>query len=118
MMRMNKKFGLYIRGELVNTYDDAIEAHKDAIFAQEESQVPYEVKEVKKQTKIDEFTFKLSENLIPSENNVLTNMIFKAKRRGATDLFDVTNDRTAEAYIYTNADVVRYINNNDWILTR
>lgn len=115
---MNKKYGLYCMGALVNTYDDAIEAHNDAIFAQEESGVPYEVKEVKEQTKIDEFTFKLSGNLIPSENNDLTNMIFKAKRRGNTDLFDVTNDMTDEAYIYTKKDVVRYINNNDWILTK
>ncbi|XBW80074.1 hypothetical protein ABRD05_16175 [Bacillus velezensis] len=40
---MNKKFGLYIRGELVKTYDDAVKAHKDAIFAQEVIGVPHEV---------------------------------------------------------------------------
>lgn len=40
---MNKKFGLCIRGELVKTYDDAVKAHKDAIFAQEEIGVPHEV---------------------------------------------------------------------------
>lgn len=45
-MKMNKKFGLYVMGSLVSTYDDAIEAHKDAVVAQEESGVPHEVKEL------------------------------------------------------------------------
>ncbi|WP_017697101.1 hypothetical protein [Bacillus subtilis] len=40
---MNAKFGLYVKGEHVKTYDDAIQAHKDAIFAQEEIGVPHEV---------------------------------------------------------------------------
>ncbi|MFG3444523.1 hypothetical protein ACGFZ1_07460 [Bacillus velezensis] len=43
---MNKKFGLYIRGELVKTYGDAIEAHNDAVYAQEEIGVPHEVREI------------------------------------------------------------------------
>ncbi|MEX5484206.1 hypothetical protein [Bacillus velezensis] len=38
MMKMNKKYG--------NTYDDAIEAHNDAVYAQEESGVPHEVREI------------------------------------------------------------------------
>ncbi|MCX2851454.1 hypothetical protein OQ471_05470 [Bacillus sp. KeR2] len=44
---MNKKYGLYCMGTLVNTYDDdAIEAHNDAVYAQEESGVPHEVREI------------------------------------------------------------------------
>ncbi|OBA04921.1 hypothetical protein A9D36_09765 [Bacillus subtilis] len=43
MMTMNAKFGLYVKGAHVKTYDDAIQAHKDAIFAQEEIGVPHEV---------------------------------------------------------------------------
>ncbi|MGX6580011.1 hypothetical protein ACWMNW_00785 [Bacillus velezensis] len=43
---MNKKHGLYCMGTLVGTYDDAIEAHKDAVYAQEESGVPHEVREI------------------------------------------------------------------------
>ncbi|CCG49843.1 hypothetical protein BANAU_1822 [Bacillus velezensis YAU B9601-Y2] len=46
MMKMNKKYGLYCMGTLVNTYDDAIEAHNDAVYAQEESGVPHEVREI------------------------------------------------------------------------
>lgn len=47
MANMNKKFGLYCMGTIVNTYDDAIEAHNDAVYAQEESGVPHEVREIK-----------------------------------------------------------------------
>lgn len=46
MIKMNKKYGLYCMGTLVNTYDDAIEAHNDAVYAQEESGVPHEVREI------------------------------------------------------------------------
>ncbi|MCY9290800.1 hypothetical protein MOF05_20840 [Bacillus haynesii] len=43
---MDEKYGLYCMGSLVNTYDNAIEAHEDAVVAQEESGVPHEVKEL------------------------------------------------------------------------
>ncbi|MCY8063943.1 hypothetical protein MOC76_16765 [Bacillus spizizenii] len=43
---MKMKYGLYCMGSLVNTYDDTIEAHNDAIYAQEESGVPHEVREI------------------------------------------------------------------------
>lgn len=43
---MNEKFGLYVMKQLVRTYDDAIEAHEDAVVAQKESGVPHEVKEL------------------------------------------------------------------------
>ncbi|TXF72828.1 hypothetical protein FUA19_06125 [Bacillus subtilis] len=43
---MKIKYGLYCMGTLVNIYDDAIEAHNDAMYAQEESGVPHEVREI------------------------------------------------------------------------
>lgn len=44
---MNKKYGLYLNNQLMNTYDDPREALSDAMFAQEESELFHEVREIK-----------------------------------------------------------------------
>lgn len=112
---MNKKYGLYCMGSLVNTYEDAIEAHNDAVFAQEESGVPHEVREIK-ETNLNHFKFKLSERLISKEEADFRKSVFEARRRGNSDLYDVTNNMCDEAFIYTKTDVDQYIKDNDWVL--
>ncbi|MCY8934453.1 hypothetical protein MOE21_17885 [Bacillus atrophaeus] len=113
---MNKKYGLYVRGLLVKTYDDAIEAHKDAIYCQSVTGMPHEVKEISEPTELDHFKFKFSDKLISKEITDFSQTVFEAKRRDNTDLFDVTNSMYDDAFIYTKTDVDKYIKDADWIL--
>lgn len=115
-MIMDKKYGLYCMGSLVNTYDDAIEAHNDAVFAQEESGVPHEVKEIKETMNLNHFKFKLSEKIQSNSDADFSRTVFEAKRRGNSDLYDVTNNMYDEVFIYIKTNVDKYIENGDWIL--
>ncbi len=82
---MNKKYGLYCMGTLVNTYEDAIEAHDDAVYAQEESGVPHEAREIDEVTDLNEFKFKLSEEAIA----VVSNTVYTAYNRQYSYLYKI-----------------------------
>ncbi|QHJ03720.1 hypothetical protein GNE05_10890 [Bacillus sp. AM1(2019)] len=109
---MNKKYGLYCMGTLVNTYDDAIEAHNDAVFAQEESGVPHEVREIEEVTDLNEFKFKLSEEAIA----VVSNTVYTARMNHNTEQFEITDSTTDSTLTYAKSDIDKYIKNNVLVL--
>ncbi|AQS44198.1 hypothetical protein C7M22_03571 [Bacillus velezensis] len=109
---MNKKHGLYCMGTLVNTYDDAIEAHNDAVYAQEESGVPHEVREIDEVADLNEFKFKLSEEAIA----VVSNTVYTARMNHNTEQFEITDTTTDSTLTYTKSDIDKYIKNNVLVL--
>ncbi|EWH19961.1 hypothetical protein M769_0123780 [Bacillus haynesii] len=62
------------------------------------------------------FKFKLSEKILSNSDADFSRTVFEAKRRGNSDLYDVTNNMYDEAFIYTKTNVDQYIENGDWIL--
>ncbi|MBT9285836.1 hypothetical protein KVY05_09925 [Bacillus velezensis] len=109
---MNKKYGLYCMGTLVNTYDDAIEAHNDAVYAQKESGVPHEVREIDEATDLNEIKFKLSEEAIA----VVSNTVYTARMIPNTEQFEITDTTTDSTLTYTKSDIDKYIKNNLLVL--
>ncbi|QHM88884.1 hypothetical protein DXY21_02958 [Bacillus velezensis] len=109
---MNKKHGLYCMGTLVGTYDDAIEAHKDAVYAQEESGVSHEVREIDEVADLNEFKFKLSEEAIA----VVSNTVYTARMNHNTEQFEITDTTTDSTLTYTKSEIDKYIKNNVLVL--
>ncbi|WP_190323025.1 hypothetical protein [Bacillus swezeyi] len=62
------------------------------------------------------FKFKLSEKIQLNSDADFSRVVFEAKRRGNSDLYDVTNNIYDESFIYTKTNVDKYIENGDWIL--
>lgn len=62
------------------------------------------------------FKFKLSEKILTNSDADFSRTVFEAKRRGNSDLYDVTNNMYEEAFIYTKTNVDQYIKNGDRIL--
>ena len=99
-------------GTLVNTYDNAMEAHNDAVYAQEESGVPHEVREINEPTDLNEIKFKLSEEAIA----VVSNTVFTARMNHNTEQLEITDTTTDSALTYTKSDIDKYIKNNVLVL--